>query len=426
MAILTLGAEIEVVRIPELPAADLADDDAVPIWHASNNVTSKVTLSDLRTFIETGSGGTLDEILSGGSILYIVASGEVGDDTYVNTALAGLSFKLTRDGYPLKIGVEYEVLAAGGFRLLGTTFIEGQRYELDVFALTNGVISPPSGVTDGFISGNDTVNTNINIAAAGMGKVYQIRGAATALTITLPDVDVVANNAFVVFEALINNTKQHRIQTSSGQLIYINNEAVTFLYISKGEYLWLYRTADGWFVISDKGNFTNLCIPKPAYKVGLNQVALDGSVLVRADYPRLWNYVQTLGASLVSEATWQTVSATVASRLVAFPYRGCFSTGNGSTTFRLPDYRGSTVRGLVNPGGADSQRAFNNPGGFQLNEILDHFHSLPDNILINGSAGGGEDGTNNHTNISPATGTGSEGGTESRMDNIGINWIIDY
>lgn len=432
MAILVLGAEIEVVRIPELPAAPvLANEDQFVLWDASTNITSKVPLTTLRTFIETGSGGTVDAILSGGSILYVASGGDgfEGTDSFVYPSIAGFSFKLTRDGYPLKIGVEYLILAAGGFKLIdGTTIIEGQRYELDVFELYNGMINPPSGVSNGgFIVGTVNVPTNINISANDMNKLHQVRGAGTALTITLPDVALCADNSFVPIESLINNTKQHRITTTSGQFIYINNEAVTELYLGVGEYAWFFRTTDGWYVIADKITFYNdPCIPKPAYKVGLNKIACIGQLLLRADYPRLWKEVQTLGGSLVSDATWSTVSAIVSGQVHEFPYRGAFSSGDGSTTFRLPDYRGQSVRGLINPGGSDTQRHFNTSGGYQRHGFETHFHSLPDNILINGSVGGGEDGSNNLANINPATGTGTEGGTETRMDNIGLNWVINF
>lgn len=54
---------------------------------------------------------------------------------------------------------------------------------------------------------------------------------------------------------------------------------------------------------------------------------LRGQEVNRADYPDLWQYAQNSG-NLVSEQEWY------AGR------KGSFSTGNGSTTFRLPDMKG--------------------------------------------------------------------------------------
>ena len=56
----------------------------------------------------------------------------------------------------------------------------------------------------------------------------------------------------------------------------------------------------------------------------------DGQVLTRANYPDLWALVASGGYPLVSEGDW------VASPLK----RASFSTGNGATTFRLPDLNG--------------------------------------------------------------------------------------
>ncbi|KVZ03390.1 phage tail protein [Burkholderia stagnalis] len=77
--------------------------------------------------------------------------------------------------------------------------------------------------------------------------------------------------------------------------------------------------------------------PKPGY------LAINGSVLNRAAYPQLWAYAQTSGA-LVSEADWAN------GRL------GCFSTGDGATTFRIPDFRGEFLRIWDGARGADVGR----------------------------------------------------------------------
>ena len=58
------------------------------------------------------------------------------------------------------------------------------------------------------------------------------------------------------------------------------------------------------------------------------EVVSDGQLLNRADYPDLWAYAQLL--TPVSDSIW-----------LEDPYqRGRYSTGNGSTTFRVPDRNG--------------------------------------------------------------------------------------
>jgi len=64
---------------------------------------------------------------------------------------------------------------------------------------------------------------------------------------------------------------------------------------------------------------------------------LQGQLVNRADYPDLWQFAQNSG-NIVNDAQWSN-------------RKGSFSTGNGSTTFRLPDLRGRV------PVGYDSTQA---------------------------------------------------------------------
>lgn len=58
------------------------------------------------------------------------------------------------------------------------------------------------------------------------------------------------------------------------------------------------------------------------------EVVADGQLLNRADWPELWAYAQML--SPISDADW----------LADWAKRGRYSTGDGSTTFRVPDRNG--------------------------------------------------------------------------------------
>ncbi|KVU85071.1 hypothetical protein WK75_27410 [Burkholderia ubonensis] len=101
--------------------------------------------------------------------------------------------------------------------------------------------------------------------------------------------------------------------------------------------------------------------PKPGY------LAINGSVLNRADYPQLWAYAQSSGA-LVSEADWAN------GRL------GCFSTGDGATTFRIPDFRGEFLRIWDGARGVDAGRQL---GSWQDSSNRWHGHGAS-----SGGAGG--------------------------------------
>lgn len=78
------------------------------------------------------------------------------------------------------------------------------------------------------------------------------------------------------------------------------------------------------------------------------EVVADGQLLNRADWPELWAYAQML--SPISDAEW----------LADKFKRGRYSTGNGTTTFRVPDKNGvqtGSVRALYGRGDGGSSSA---------------------------------------------------------------------
>jgi len=107
----------------------------------------------------------------------------------------------------------------------------------------------------------------------------------------------------------------------------------------------------------------------------------DGQLLKRADYPDVWAAVAAGVLNSVTEALWQDSGASNGNFA---SNRGMYSTGDGSTTFRMPDLNGSQsgstsslyLRGTssnVNdiPGGTTSDSAAPNIiGGFNIRRVF--------------------------------------------------------
>lgn len=132
-------------------------------------------------------------------------------------------------------------------------------------------------------------------------------------------------------------------------------------------------------------------------------LAVKGDMQLRADYPVLWAWVNSHPDMLVAEASWAANKTK-------------FSSGDGTTTFRLPDLRALTVRHWDDGAGVDTGRAI---FSYQADDLLAHTHTYPSfNAAID--SGGGQYGT--HTAGTSAT--GSTGGTENLVKNVALYALI--
>lgn len=96
-------------------------------------------------------------------------------------------------------------------------------------------------------------------------------------------------------------------------------------------------------------------------------VAADGQTLSRATYPDAWAGVQAGNVPVVADATWLSTPTE----------RGKFTAGNGSTTFRIPDYNGKSAGSL----GAvflrgDGALSATTAGVIQRDALQAHLHGL--------------------------------------------------
>jgi microcystin-dependent protein len=128
--------------------------------------------------------------------------------------------------------------------------------------------------------------------------------------------------------------------------------------------------------------------------------------LSRSQYLNLWNFANSSN-NIVDETTW------LAGRI------GSFSTGNGSTTFRIPDLRGEFVRALADGKAVDTGRVI---GTAQADDFKSHSHLLKRDASGAGATGGD---TGNSWNGSYRT-TETAGGTETRPRNIALLYCIKF
>lgn len=138
-------------------------------------------------------------------------------------------------------------------------------------------------------------------------------------------------------------------------------------------------------------------------------VKADGSEYSRALYADLW---QAARGNAVDDETWQ-------------EQKSFFSTGDGATTFRVPDLRGMFLRGYDNAmqvdKDAESRVGGNVVGSYQADEFKKHNHGGGigvynlDNQVSYGQGGG---------HLHNKNGIEENGGTETRPKNVAVHWLF--
>lgn len=240
--------------------------------------------------------------------------------------------------------------------------------------------------------------------------------AAASVQLTLPNIDtsVIGAKASIqndtLFTATIAGTLRFDVANRSN------------IYLAAGETIELVWIGDKWLVRDFVGNLKDVGNTFFDYKERLNTLICNGATVSRAVYPRLWEFVQTLGSSLITDINWTSVPTN----------KGFFSSGNGSSTFRLPDLRSMFIRGLDLSAGVDTERAVDLPGGYESDEFKSHRHTSgspyqtnpsitsPDiySKRLNAELTGSQDYSyvNKYTELT--------GGLETRPKNIGLIPLI--
>ncbi|MCG8991821.1 phage tail protein [Laribacter hongkongensis] len=138
---------------------------------------------------------------------------------------------------------------------------------------------------------------------------------------------------------------------------------------------------------------------------------LDGQELSRALYPDAWAAIQAGAVPVVTEAEWQ-----------ADPLkRGAYTYGNGSTTFRMPDWNGKSVgaKGAVFVRG-DGVLSAGAPGVIQSDDLKSHVHGVP---VADQQSVGGQKIAEGFGAVDYAASTYAAGGSETRPLNVTSVWV---
>lgn len=257
--------------------------------------------------------------------------------------------------------------------------------------------------------GIKSVTANATLTKADIfQKLVVIDANFASIEILLPVLDVAdAGLRVAMVTYRVGNQVTITSQASTADIMFGSNTRLK-LFMGNADSVELIWIGTSWILASFNGNFSEVGMPDYGYTQKANTVIANGSLISRTAFPRLWEYAQSLGTSIVSDATWTGVA----------DYKGFFSTGNGSTTFRVPDLRGMFLRGLDLSRGISFGRNSENPGGYEADEFKAHSHGYEG---VTNPSGGGDGG---RKSVPAGKQTDTVGGLETRAKNIGLIPLI--
>jgi len=110
----------------------------------------------------------------------------------------------------------------------------------------------------------------------------------------------------------------------------------------------------------------------------------------------------------VSRTTYATLFAAIGTT---------YGSGDGTSTFNVPELRGEFVRGWDDSRGVDSSRSI---GSFQADEFKSHTHTFAGSVASGGSGSSNRDGSRATKTTDPT------GGSETRPRNIAMLYCIKF
>jgi hypothetical protein len=331
------------------------------------------------------------------------------------------------------IGKEYTVSSRGtGFRREDEYQLNDDGFELTVEDEFGGVeqfqtgdtwtvqiIGEKQGSTGDFEPGvvNEVTTSeafNDNYYAHNVAK-----GSGAMLTTTFPDFASIQDSKFS-FSTYTGTQRYWRL--SFEDTVDFMGEERNFIDLAQDEEIEFTASGGVLYVSSYSGNYK-----KAGETEFTNNKDLRGTILCDgsgteyniSDFQRM---IDNLPEEMkVSYTDWNHSQSVVIGGVTKFysKNKGKFAIDTINGKFKFPDARAMSFRALLQfDGTTDSERLSQGSGGLQTQQIISHDHGLPDDTHFDGSTFGGQQGSND-SKFDAAKTTGSTGGTEQRVDNLG-------
>lgn len=307
-----------------------------------------------------------------------------GDTQYIDTSLVDWAYTVEQRGVgSLVVGTDIQIFLTGGWAFINGYVIQGGEVFVMHFQPTISIQSGLTSQVAGALYTDEVlVTATITLDSTSLGKVARLAStSATAFDVTLPPSSSSPNMKQICFLSEGGAHTMVNIIANGSDTINFLGQNLTRISLAQNEEIELYNYNGTWRVKSEMSNLKSVGeLLYSLSKLIPNTLVCDGRSLSRAQYPRLWNFINTkLDSSLiVSEATWNLQDSTVGSETyLLYPNKIKFSTGDGTTTFRLPVLVASTAFGAK-----DNSSVARTIGGFLRG--IDDSVRMPGTLQVDG------------------------------------------
>lgn len=355
----------------------------------------------------------------------------IGTKIYSNPNMDGNVFTVSQEGYGLLNPddavinpKDYAPYTGGGFEFTtAKEFQEGERYIVVNFLVVSvaaaTVIARPFQDLVSF-------NANFTFGVSHYNTFFITDFSSSTGTVTFPAHASVANFTRAKFSTHGGSQNYLILQFNGAETVKYFNQNVNKIYLAPGEEIELQWKGGVAYVVDYKGNYLLRGKLIASYENLSSRPFLyahfDTGVLDKADYPALYAYIESLPVGVaVTLSTWNNTA--VVNGKTKFVNRARWGIDTISETFRVPAPQNLGIRFLKGDVSADTERVNDISGGYQDDMYPAHTHTWfrprTDTIGTQYEANRMRSDNSRGLWTGDSQNTGSSGGVESRMENLG-------
>lgn len=313
-----------------------------------------------------------------------------GTTAYVNTDWAGWVYSIERIGQGTMVPISsgdtdpnYSINVLGGFNLTqtGDTFQPNEKFVVRFIPqVTTG--PTPAGTPSPVFSAGQIITANKTLTSADSGQALILQGASNKLAVTMPPLSSVADFTFFYF---FSNGGSHinAVLQAAGTDKFSYNGNQSQIILGQCEVARVYKAFGVWNLENELTGVNKVGETFFAYSnTIINSAPFAGQLLDRTVYARAWAFVQSLpSGSILSDTAWSSSYLIVDGQNI-YTGKGFFSTGDGSTTFRMPLLTDKMLKG--------SDGVSRTIGDLELDQLLSHEHEETIGLLPTSLFGRGQ------------------------------------